>query len=80
MSSLSKHSPRTERIQRSATAFALGACTGVRMIVPPSDVNGVSQAGENFAVVNEEMDWYCSVLDRPTAVPRLLRHPSARWA
>lgn len=35
-------------IQRSATAFAFGARTGVRMIVTSSEVNTVSKAAENL--------------------------------
>ncbi len=43
-----RHSSRTERTQRSAKAFALGARTGVRMIVTSSDVKTVSKVVENL--------------------------------
>ena len=48
MSSQSRHSARTVRIQRSAYAFARGARTGVTRISAPSSRTKSSKARENF--------------------------------
>ena len=42
------HSRRTVPTQRSANAFARGACGGVRMTWVPAAVNTVSNAAVNF--------------------------------
>jgi hypothetical protein len=49
MSSQSRHSARTVRIQRSAEALALGACTGVTNTSAPSDASTSSNPLQNFA-------------------------------
>jgi hypothetical protein len=49
ISSQSKHSERTVRIQRFAWAFALGACTGVSSTSAPCERNTSSKVRQNFA-------------------------------
>ncbi len=49
ISSQSRHSTRTVRTQRSAWAFALGACTGVKTTSAPSERNTSSKLRQNFA-------------------------------
>jgi hypothetical protein len=49
INSRARHSARTVRIQRSAEALALGACTGVISTSAPSDRNTSSKARVNVA-------------------------------
>jgi hypothetical protein len=70
----SRHSARTVWIQRSAYAFALGACTGVTSISAPSERNTSSNARANFASRSRSTKRSC----RPCS-PSTRSRLRARW-
>src|SRR5258706_3380377 len=79
MSIRSVHSRRTVPTQRSAKAFALGACGGVRSTSISAAVNTVSKRrGElRVPVTQQEPQPVGAVVETHQQVPCLLRHPGA---
>jgi len=75
MSVRSRHSRRV-RTQRSAYAFARGACGAVRTIRMPSAVNRVERAGELCVPVpDQELELVEPVAEIHDQVACLLGHP-----
>src|SRR6266511_3518265 len=73
----SRQSLRSVRTQRSAQAFAFGACTGVLMTSIASLRKTSSEAAAELAVaiVDQEAERLLPAVERHQEVARLLRHP-----
>ena len=79
MKQRSRHSLRIVRTQRSAWAFALGACTGVRITSIPFAAEDLVKAAAELAVaiMDQEAKGSVRIVERHEEVSRLLRHPDA---
>src|SRR5215472_4201205 len=79
ISSWSRHSRRALPIQRSAIAFARGACTGVLMTRTPVAVNTASNGAVNLAspVTDQELEAGGLITEVHQQVAGLLGHPRA---
>jgi hypothetical protein len=79
ISSRSRHSRRTLPIQRSACAFAFGACTGVRITVIPSALENVIAAAAELGVAIVDQQCACNPSRRSHA-PDERSGWRSRWA